>query len=231
MFDWALAFDMSFGAFHLAGEGDMGWFSRQTMRKINQDSFPAPVSIAYVASGRATTGMLYAGYRLGQKSYLMPLAGWIYDSVRLNGSQPIPPFQRLAASAPYLFADASIEILSRETQVWQGPLLGAQLSWQPLGLIRFTGLYAYSWLRASHSFSEIDTLRTYLPGPTLSTVQEISQNANTRRSGHGNVGVFQTLFFLSQKISLDFNFRYLSLQDPISQLNSFTLWSTLDYRF
>lgn len=227
MFDWMLSFDVNAGPLHLAGEGDMGWFSGQAMRKSNADTFPAPVTFSCVASGRATTGSLYAGCRLGQKIFLTPLAGWLYDSASLHCSRPIPPFQRIAP-----LTDASIEFASNQKLTWQGPILGTECGWQPLKSLCLTGLYAYGWIRSSHSFSEIDTLR--LAGSILE--QTTLNESGSGWGGHGHLARFQMILFLSRAISFDMSARYLflqsgAIQSNISKLSSVTLTAALDMRF
>lgn len=217
MFDWMLAFDASTGPFHLSGEGDMGWFSCQAMRKSTRDVFPVPLSFSYVTSGRAVTGSLYGGYQFGQrtKAYLMPLAGWFYNSTRFHSTQPIPPFQPIGS------AFASIEITSNETQAWEGPILGATLGWQPVHILRLTAFYAYGWLRFHHAFSELYTLDS----------EQTPIHGAPSASGHGNLAAAQTILLLSPNLSLDANFRYFSLQSAAASLTSYTLSGSLSFRF
>lgn len=254
MFDWALLFDVHWGGLHVAGEGDRGWYSAQEMRKTEGEAFPAPASFTYAASGISTTGDLYLGYRFGNtiSTYLMPLAGWLYNAAILRRTNSMPPFDRIDQniSSPYLFADASIEMTSKLRQTWQGPMAGVQLGWQPLSAVRFVGLYAYGWLHYSHSFSETDFLQYYLPGPTPGAFVQTTVQANgSGGGGHGNLGTFKMLLFLSQQISLDFGFRYFSLQSgsiktlieqsgvgvitrsDVSKISSAFVWSELSYRY
>jgi hypothetical protein len=216
MFDWAIAFDASLGKVHLFGEGDRGWFSSQEMRKSADSAFPSPTSFTFSTSGKATTAFLYLGYQFGFKSTIAftPMAGWMYDAEILHRSHPTPPFNRLTQNipAPFTFADASIEMRSNLRQKWQGAMLGAQLTLQLLKSWYLQGSYAYGWLHFSQSFSETESLLYYRPGPVAaSQVQTTVRGDTTGSGGHGNLGKFKTMILLSNSLSLDFDFRYFSL--------------------
>lgn len=249
MFDWMLSFDASLGSVHLIGEGDRGWFSAQEMRKSADTAFPSSASFSFDTSGKATTAVLYLGYSLGSYSTIsfMPMAGWMYDSEVLHRSHPIPPFSRLTQNIPepYSFADASIEMLSNLRQRWQGALLGAQLTLQFFKGWFLQGSYAYGWLHFSQSFSEVESLLYYQPGPVLATqVQTTVQGDTSGGGGHGNLGKLKMMILLSKEISLDFDFRYFALnsgkistsiqssnQKVDAKLSSALFTTELSYRF
>lgn len=238
MFDWTLSFDAEFVGLHLIGEGDMGWFSSQTMRKRVSLGFPAPVSFSYSASGRALTGSLCLGYRFGKKAWLMPIGGWIYDEATLHRSQSIPPCNRVEESLPLSFSLASIEMQSNLRTRWNGAILGAQLGWQPFKGLIFESSYAYAWLHFSQTLSELHLLQQYLPGAIPSTLVQTILIANgSGRGGHGNLGKFKMILALSKLLFFGIDFRYFSFQSGTvneglsAQLSSALIAAELMFRF
>ena len=190
MFDWMARFDLSLVGIHLFGEGDMGWFSSQSMRKAVLVDGTA-TNFSYNASGRLATGDLRLGYQIDlvRTNYtsgysLVPTLGWFYNGAKVRRTHPIPPISD----------EISITYLSNLHQKWDGPTAGAQMFCR---LNRGTALnmgYAFGWLELSQRYAEsVGSLST--TQAMISGARALGQIVNLELAFDLSSGVFFSLLF------------------------------------